>query len=265
MPVGPRGPAGIVLSRVAAPRPVSPGSCREWRRSPLSPRPHKGSRSAPVGPAGLPGAARAVRTGAEPAGISIRTLYRWRAAYRRRGFGRSRGVRTGRPEAGVAGGGDGGDPSPSDGAPNLGKRKIRPLLLRFCERRGLRCVAVVTIGRLIADAGGLRAVPPRRDNRGRRKRPATREAAQAKGLPGATPRGGAGGGHRDRGARQGCVATCSPASTCQPVRPTGGPRRGCPPAGPGTSPTSPSTCSPGRWTGCSPTTARSRRAGSPSC
>ena len=66
--------------------------------------------------------------------------------------------------------------------PNLGKRKIHPLLLRFCERRGLRCPAVVTIGRLIADAGGLRAVPPRLDNRGRRKRPRPPTSRKPKGF-----------------------------------------------------------------------------------
>ena len=66
--------------------------------------------------------------------------------------------------------------------PNLGKRKIHPLLLRFCERRGLRCPAVVTIGRLIADAGGLRAVPPRLDNRGRRKRPRPPKSRKPKGF-----------------------------------------------------------------------------------
>ena len=48
--------------------------------------------------------------------------------------------------------------------PNLGKRRIHPLLLRFCRRR-LRCPAVITIGRLTADAGGLRAVPPRSEDR----------------------------------------------------------------------------------------------------
>lgn len=43
----------------------------------------------------------------------------------------------------------------------------------------------------------------------------------------------------------------------------GGAPRGCPPAGPKTWPTSLSTSSPARWTGCSPTTARRPRAGSP--
>ena len=66
--------------------------------------------------------------------------------------------------------------------PNLGKRKIHPPLLRFCERRGLRCPAVITIGRLIADAGGLRAVPPRLDNRSRRKRPRPAKPRKPKGF-----------------------------------------------------------------------------------
>ena len=56
--------------------------------------------------------------------------------------------------------------------PNLGKRKIHPLLTRFCQERGLVCPAVVTIGRLIARAGGMRMIPPRLDNRGRRSEPA---------------------------------------------------------------------------------------------
>ena len=36
--------------------------------------------------------------------------------------------------------------------PNFAKEKIHPLLLAFCQSRGLRCPAVRTIGRLIADA-----------------------------------------------------------------------------------------------------------------
>ena len=66
--------------------------------------------------------------------------------------------------------------------PNLGKRKIHPLLRRFCAERGLRCPAVVTIGRLIADAGGLRAIPPRLDNRGRMKRPRPKKPRKPKGF-----------------------------------------------------------------------------------
>ena len=47
----------------------------------------------------------------------------------------------------------------------------RSLLLPILRAAGLRCPAVFTVGRLLADAGGLRAVPPRPDNRGRHKRP----------------------------------------------------------------------------------------------
>jgi transposase InsO family protein len=35
--------------------------------------------------------------------------------------------------------------------PNLGKEKIHPFLKAFCEKRGLPCPSVATIGRLIAD------------------------------------------------------------------------------------------------------------------
>ena len=66
--------------------------------------------------------------------------------------------------------------------PNLGKRKIHPLLLRFCAEQGLRCPAVATIGRLIADAGGLRAIPPRLDNRGRMRRPRPKKPRKPKGF-----------------------------------------------------------------------------------
>ena len=93
----------------------------------------------------------------EHGGVSIRTLYRWRAAYRRRGAEGLRPIsrrphRTRKREWPKA---------VTEEIrrlrtehPNLGKRKIHPLLLRFCERRRLRCPAVITIGRLIADAGG---------------------------------------------------------------------------------------------------------------
>jgi len=36
--------------------------------------------------------------------------------------------------------------------PNLGKEKIHPFLKEFCEKRGLACPSIPTIGRLIADA-----------------------------------------------------------------------------------------------------------------
>ena len=41
---------------------------------------------------------------------------------------------------------------------------------------------MVTIGRLIADAGGLRAIPPRLDNRGRMKRPRPKKPRKPKGF-----------------------------------------------------------------------------------
>ena len=66
--------------------------------------------------------------------------------------------------------------------PNLGKRKIHPLLTRFCQERGLVCPAVVTIGRLIARAGGMRMIPPRLDNRGRKKRPRPPKPRKPKGY-----------------------------------------------------------------------------------
>ena len=46
----------------------------------------------------------------------------------------------------------------------------------------MRCPGVVTIGRLIADAGGLRTVPPPLDNRGRRKRPRPPKPHKPKGF-----------------------------------------------------------------------------------
>lgn len=43
--------------------------------------------------------------------------------------------------------------------PNLGEKKIYPLLAAFCGARGLSCPKPVTIGRLIHDCGGLRMFP----------------------------------------------------------------------------------------------------------
>mgnify|MGYP000190425827 CR=1 FL=1 len=42
---------------------------------------------------------------------------------------------------------------------NLGKDKIHPLLLDFCDVKGLTCPSITTIGRLIKDMGGLRVFP----------------------------------------------------------------------------------------------------------
>ena len=43
--------------------------------------------------------------------------------------------------------------------PNLGEKKIYPLLKLFCEERNLNCPKPATIGRLIHDLGGLRRYP----------------------------------------------------------------------------------------------------------
>ncbi len=129
-----------------------------------------------------------IRAAAEHAGVSERTLFRWQAAYRQRGWaglepGSRRPHRVHQRQW----------PPEVVGEirrlraehPNLGKRKIHPLLLRFCAARRLRCPAVVTIGRLIADAGGLRTTPARLDRRGRVKRPRPRKPRKPKGH---TPR-----------------------------------------------------------------------------
>ena len=44
---------------------------------------------------------------------------------------------------------------------NLGKEKIHPLLLDFCDAYGLMCPGISTIGRLMKDLGGLRDFPKR--------------------------------------------------------------------------------------------------------
>ncbi len=51
--------------------------------------------------------------------------------------------------------------------PNLGKDKLYPLLVIFCEARGLKCPKVKTIGRLIKDLGGLRLGPKKLSHFGR--------------------------------------------------------------------------------------------------
>jgi transposase InsO family protein len=52
--------------------------------------------------------------------------------------------------------------------PNLGKEKLHPLLADFCEVQGIgTCPKPVTIGRLIADMGGLRVVPQKVTGTGR--------------------------------------------------------------------------------------------------
>jgi transposase InsO family protein len=43
--------------------------------------------------------------------------------------------------------------------PNLGKDKLHPLLLDFCDVYNLKCPSIITVGRLIHDLGGLRTSP----------------------------------------------------------------------------------------------------------
>lgn len=122
---------------------------------------------------------------ADLAGVTTRSIYRWKAL-----------LRDGGPDALENRPRKRRRPSPSRWAPeiveeirrlrtvhpNLGKRKIHPLLTRFCEERGLACPAVVTIGRLIARNGGMRMIPPRLDNRGRPKRPRPPKPRKPKGY-----------------------------------------------------------------------------------
>jgi transposase InsO family protein len=55
--------------------------------------------------------------------------------------------------------------------PNLAKEKVHSFLLSFCQRRGLRCPGVRTIGRLIADAPDkMRHAPVRLRPNGQTKR-----------------------------------------------------------------------------------------------
>jgi hypothetical protein len=48
---------------------------------------------------------------------------------------------------------------------NLGKEKLHPFLAAWCQRQGLRCPSVRTIGRLIADAPDKMRHAPRRVSR----------------------------------------------------------------------------------------------------
>jgi len=43
--------------------------------------------------------------------------------------------------------------------PNLGKEKIHPFLLNFCQKDNLKCPGSRTIGRIIKDDGGMRTFP----------------------------------------------------------------------------------------------------------
>lgn len=63
--------------------------------------------------------------------------------------------------------------------PNIGKEKLHPLLLEFCEKRTCACPKVRTVGRIIVDLGGLRIVPQRITGTGR-VRPITRQKSERK-------------------------------------------------------------------------------------
>lgn len=54
--------------------------------------------------------------------------------------------------------------------PNLGKEKIYPELKIFCDVKGLKCPKPKTIGRLIADLGGLRMFPQKVSHFGKVKK-----------------------------------------------------------------------------------------------
>ena len=54
--------------------------------------------------------------------------------------------------------------------PNLGKEKIHPLLMEFCEEKCLKCPAIPTIGRIIKDCGGLRSFPQKISHFGKIKK-----------------------------------------------------------------------------------------------
>lgn len=57
-----------------------------------------------------------------------------------------------------------------DEHPNIGKEKIHPLLLEFCKLFNLKCPKPKTIGRLIADMGGLRLFPSKLSHFGKIKK-----------------------------------------------------------------------------------------------
>lgn len=53
--------------------------------------------------------------------------------------------------------------------PNLGEKKLHPLLLRFCTEHSLSCPGPATIGRIIKDRGGMRTTPQHITGTGRVK------------------------------------------------------------------------------------------------
>jgi len=54
--------------------------------------------------------------------------------------------------------------------PNLGKEKLYPLLLGYCEKEKLVCPKTKTIGRIIVDCGGLRIFPQKISHFGKIKK-----------------------------------------------------------------------------------------------
>jgi len=63
--------------------------------------------------------------------------------------------------------------------PNLGEKKLYPLLKEYCDSIGLQCPGSATIGNLIHDLGGLRLVPQKITGTGRVK-PYKKEKVQRK-------------------------------------------------------------------------------------
>lgn len=53
---------------------------------------------------------------------------------------------------------------------NLGKEKLHPLLVDFCDSEGLTCPGVSTVGRLMKGVGGLRDFPKKITGTGRIKK-----------------------------------------------------------------------------------------------
>jgi transposase InsO family protein len=54
--------------------------------------------------------------------------------------------------------------------PNLGEKKLYPLLKKFCDAKSLPCPKPITIGRLMNDMGGLRKFPEKVSHFGRIKK-----------------------------------------------------------------------------------------------
>lgn len=63
--------------------------------------------------------------------------------------------------------------------PNLGEKKLYPLLREYCDGAGLPCPKPATIGRIVADKGGMRMRPQRITGTGKVK-PVKREKALRK-------------------------------------------------------------------------------------